>query len=358
MKPILAGMLSVSGYTLNDFEKRLLEKANPMGITLFKRNVESKNQVQQLVASVKEVIGREDVLIAVDQEGGRVCRFAEPEWNTYLSQYALGSLNGAEQEELIRLHGRLIARDLHELGVNWNYAPVMDVRYEQTADVLKSRTFSEDAKTVAKCGEILLDIYRQNGICSCIKHLPGHGRTQMDPHLNLPIISDGLDELKKDFYPFMAVANKAVAGMTAHIVLSALDDKPVTQSKKVITDIIRREIGFDGFLISDAIDMKALGGSLTHRVENCLDAGCDAVCYCLGRPEELSEVVGALPPLTDLALGRLEKIRQIVCKPYENNVSETDYERYQALGQKTHSLASDYDAVEVLNQMKGKANEN
>ena len=312
MKPILAAMLSVSGLELTNAEKRLLEKANPMGITLFKRNVQSKQQVKALIYSIKEVIGREDVLIAVDQEGGRVCRFGEPEWPHYVSQYSLGSLKGREGEKLTYLHGKLIASDLKEIGVNWNYAPVMDVLYPDTTNALGNRIFSSDEKVVAKRGKILLDVYQENGICPCVKHLPGHGRAVVDPHLNLPVLSQSLKELEKDFYPFHAIGKTAPAGMTAHIVISEVDDKPVTQSKKAIQDIIRERIGFKGFLISDAIDMQALQGTLTERTQACLEAGCDAICYCFGEEDGLKEVIKATSPLTDEAQERLQHIQQII----------------------------------------------
>ena len=353
MKPVLAAMLSISGPELTSAEKRLLASSNPMGITLFKRNVQNKTQVQALIRSVKEVIGREDVLIAVDQEGGRVCRFAPPGWPMYVSQYSLGSLKGKEGKELTCLHGRLIASDLKELGVNWNYAPVMDVLYPDTTNALGNRIFSSDEKEVAAYGKILLDTYQENGICPCVKHLPGHGRAVVDPHLNLPILPQSLTELKKDFYPFHAVGQDAPAGMTAHIVISAVDDKPVTQSKKAIQEIIRGRIGFKGFLISDAIDMKALGGSLAERTKTSLDAGCDAVCYCFGVEEELKEVIKAARPLTDEAAERFARIQSVVRKSPLSLDREKAYCRYTELAQKTKNLTTDYDVVETLHKMKG-----
>ncbi len=353
MKPILAAMLSVSGLELTNAEKRLLEKANPMGITLFKRNVQSKKQVKSLVQSIKEVIGRDDVLIAADQEGGRVCRFSPPKWPTYVSQYSLGSLKGKEGEELTRLHGQLITSDLRELGVNWNYAPVMDVLYPDTTNALGNRIFSADEKLVAKRGKILVDVYQANGICPCVKHLPGHGRAVVDPHLNLPVLSQSLKELEKDFYPFYAVGQEALAGMTAHIVISAVDDKPVTQSKKAIQEIIRGRIGFKGFLISDAIDMKALGGSLTERTKTTLASGCDAVCYCFGIEDELKEVIKAARPLTDEAMERFVHIQDVVMQKSQKLNKKQALCRYAELAQKTKSLMSDYDAVEILHKMKG-----
>ena len=232
MKQIASGMLSVSGCELTDEEKHLLEKANPLGITLFKRNIISKEQVRLLIDSIKQVIGREDVLIAVDQEGGRVCRFCPPEWMNYVSQYSLASLNEAESKEITKLHALLISKDLAELGVNWNYAPVLDIAYPDTTNALKSRIFSSDEKQVATLGRILINTYKQNGICPCVKHLPGHGGATVDPHLNLPVLSKDLQELEKDFYPFHALSQDAPAGMTAHIVIPEIDNKPVTQSKK------------------------------------------------------------------------------------------------------------------------------
>ena len=352
MKPILACMLSVNGLTLTEDEKSLLSKANPLGVTLFKRNISDKEQVKALTNSIKSVIGREDVLIAVDQEGGRVCRFSEPNWKKYLSQHALGSISENQQEEFIRLHGALIAHDLKELGVNLNFAPVLDVSYSDTTDALRSRIFSGDEKQVALNGKTLLDAYQQNGICPCVKHLPGHGRAVVDPHLHLPIIMQSLKELEKDFYPFQFVANEAVAGMTAHIVISDIDEKPVTLSKKAIDEIIRKRIGFDGFLFSDAIDMKALAGSLTERVQGCLSAGCDAVCYCFGVLDEMKQVVDACFELSDLAYERFSKIRKIIEKPVLTLDIKTAYERYLKLGLKARELVCDYDAVEILHQIK------
>ena len=353
MKSILATMLSVSGLELTDAEKHLLEYANPMGITLFKRNISNKKQVKALIQSVKEVIGREDVLVAVDQEGGRVCRFSPPKWCAYVSQYALGSLKGKEGEDLTRLHGELISADLKELGVNWNYAPVLDVSHSKTTVALASRIFSRNEKNVAKHGKILLDVYQKNGICPCVKHLPGHGRAIVDPHLNLPVLSESLKELEKDFYPFCMIGQDAPAGMTAHIVISEVDDRPVTQSSKAIREIIRGYIGFRGFLLSDAIDMKALGGTLTERTKTSLSAGCDAVCYCLGIEDELKEVIKAAKPLSDEALERFDKIREIIARKMPKIDRGGLYDSYEKLAQKTKELSTDYDAVEILHKMKG-----
>ncbi len=355
MKPILSTMLSIGGTQLSDNEKRLLEKANPMGITLFVRNIENKEQVRSLTDSIREVIGREDVLIAVDQEGGRVCRFMPPEFRKYVSQYALGSLkNKADREEMVCLHGLLIADELKQVGVNLNYAPCVDVRYETTASVLKSRCFSENERIVASCGAVLLDTYCQCGIVPCLKHVPGHGRAHVDPHLNLPVLPQSLKELEKDFYPFYALAEKTPMMMSAHICLPQIAPEPVTHSAVAIQEIVRSIIGFDGFLISDAIDMRALSGSLAEKTRRALDAGCDGVCYCLGKTDELNEVIDAARPLTDKGLERfavLQKTLSVI--PPKININSV-YKKYQELATNTHSLSDDYDAVEVLNVLNQK----
>jgi len=353
-KDILACMLSVSGLVLTDEEKFLLSKSNPLGITLFKRNIDTKEQVKNLILSIKEVIGRDDVLIATDQEGGRVCRFTAPEWNSYLSQSQLGFLSEKYGDEILRLHASLIAYDLKELGVNWNYAPVLDVAYSHTTKALKSRIFSSDEKQVARNGKILLEGYSQNGICSCIKHLPGHGRAVVDPHLRLPVLTQTRQELEKDFFPFKSLSQDAVAGMTAHIVISAIDNVPVTQSKKAIDEIIRKEIGFDGFLISDAIDMHALSGTLTQKVNGCLNAGCDAVCYCFGKINETQEVVNASRPLTDRGYERFFKIKKLIEKQAQPLNVQQLYARYKELSKEANDVENDYDVVETLHLMNKK----
>lgn len=351
MKPILSAMLSVSGTKLTDAEKKILQDANPMGVSLFSWNIESQQQVKALTDSIREVVQRETVLIGVDQEGGRVCRFTPPQFRPYISQYSLATACKEEQEEIITKHGQLIADDLHKMNINLNYAPCVDVLFDETTLALKNRCFSSDEKTVALCGNVLLETYIKNGIIPCLKHAPGHGRASVDPHLNLPILKQSLKELEKDFYPFLQLASKAPMMMTAHIVLKEIDDKPVTQSFKVIQEIIREHIGFNGFLISDAIDMKALPGTLFEKAQTALSAGCDAICYCMGRESELQEVVSACSPLSDLALERFEKMIQILSnKKCLSNVDAAE-KRYVELCSKTKSLACDYDSVEVLRHL-------
>lgn len=355
-RPILAAMLSVAGTSLSDAEKRLLEKYNPLGITLFGRNIATQPQLKDLCSTIKEIIGREDVLLAVDQEGGRIRRLREPEFRPYAAQFELGyveeKFGATTAEQIMSSHAALISNDLIESGLNMNYAPVLDIAYDETSSVLKSRCFGQDEKKIAQYGRIMIDEYQKAGICPCIKHIPGHGRATTDPHLQLPILNHSLKEMKKDFYPFQ-YNKSSPAGMTAHIVIPEIDEiNPVTQSAKGIDILIRGIIGFDGFLISDAIDMHALKGSLGERTEQSLSAGCDAICYCMGDENGLIEVAEHCHFLTDKSMIRFAKIKNII----KNNVRKINCEKiaqdYQKIMGNIEKYDDNYDATEILHKMK------
>ena len=192
--------------------------------------------------------------------------------------------------------------------------------------------------------------YIKNGICPCMKHMPGHGRAESDPHLGLPVISVDDFELAKDMEPF-AKNSDCPAGMTAHIVVPQVDSLPVTMSAKAIDVLIRGKIGFDGLLISDAVDMKALQGSIRERAERSLSAGRDVVCYCGGDLKELSELAAIKRKITDKAEERLERIYKIVAGQQKNIVEYADYA--QAVSE-IEPYKEEYDATEVLNLMKKK----
>ena len=349
MKPVLATILSVSKESLTDEEKYLLESANPLGIALFGRNLKTKEQIKKLIKSIKEVIGREDVLIALDEEGGRVNRLLSAGFGVYASQALLSKIG---QKRIIEAHAKLIATDMIEIGANFNFAPVLDLDYENTTAALKSRIFSGSPDVVAKYGKILWQTYAKKGICPCMKHLPGHGRATSDPHLGLPVIDCSLKDFQNDLIPF--ILNKdCPAAMTAHILMPEIDDKlPMTMSSKGVQKIIRGAIGYQGFLISDAIEMKALKGSTTEKVCTSLDAGLDAVCYCMGDIEGLKEVVDTKRYLTDLSLERFENISKILkTHSSQRNVDFLKQTYYAKLNLFDEEQV-DYDATEVLFQLR------
>lgn len=349
MKPVLAAILSVSKESLTDEEKYLLESANPLGVALFGRNLKTKEQIKKLIKSIKEVIGREDVLIALDEEGGRVNRLLAAGFDKYASQTLLSKIG---QKKIIEAHAKLIAADMRMVGANLNFAPVLDLDYESTTKALKSRTFLGASETVAKYGRIMWQTYQKKGIVPCMKHLPGHGRATSDPHLGLPVIDCSLKDLQSDLLPF--VLNKdCPAAMTAHILITEVDDKlPITMSAKGVQKIIRGLIDYQGFLFSDALEMKALKGSTTEKVCASLDAGLDAVCYCMGDIKGLKEVVATKRYLTDLSLERLENIGKILkTHSTQRNVDFLKQTYYAKLNLFDEEQV-DYDATEVLFQLR------
>lgn len=355
--PILPVLLSCSGTRLTDAEKIFFARCNPLGINLFGRNIENKTQIKNLVQEIKDTIGRDDVLIAIDQEGGRVRRLKEPEFRSYAAAIDIGTLPPAQAARAAELHAALIAADLAELGINVNYAPVLDLIYPQTSPALKSRCFSADEILTAALGRCEVEAFIKGGIAPCIKHMPGHGRASVDPHLKLPRLEQGLNELQKDFHPFKEL-NDSPLGMTAHIVLAAVDDTaPITQSKKAIDTVIRGEIGFNGLLISDAIDMKALAGTPGEKASAAVRAGCDAVCYALGDLSEMEDIAAALAPMSDKSLERFAKAAKIIhTKPHRQPWQKLSAE-YQELAGSIPPYQETYDATEVLNQLlKDKTN--
>ena len=348
-KTILPAFLSVQGYRLSDDEKRLFEQSNPLGVCLFAKscnNVQNKEQLKSLCREIKETIGRNDVLIAIDQEGGRVRRLTEPEFTPLTEQAALVT------PELARIHAFLAAYDLKNCGININFAPVLDICYPFSSNVLKGRCFSGDEKNIAEQGKAMVNEYLANGICPCIKHLPGHGRAKADPHLELPVIDDDFETLRQDFYPFKKLSY-APMGMAAHLLLTKIDSSnPSSESPIVIRKIIRQFIGFSGFLVSDAIVMQALKGSIVERAQRSLAAGCDAVCLGNAGYEANSELAAGKIAMSDKALERLQKISEIISKPLSVQSYEQQKNKYCAALKNIISYNSEYDATEILSRIR------
>ena len=346
MKAILPAFLSCQSTRLSDDEKRLFERSNPLGVCLFSKfcaNIENKTQVQALINDIKEAVGRDDVLIAVDQEGGRVRRLTEPEFTPVAAQQKITT------PEMAQMHAYLIAKDMRDCGINVNFAPVLDTLNENTSSALQGRCFE---KNVAALGRAMVDEYIKQGICPCIKHLPGHGRGAVDPHLELPVITEDLATLQIDFAPFKAL-NHAPMGMAAHIVLTAVDaQNAATVSPKVITEIIRGQIGFDGLLVSDAIMMQALKGTLVERAQRSIAAGCDVICLGNAGFEANVELCQSGIQMSDLAVERLKKVFQV----FENKGDFTNYEyvknKYCTELKNIISYDYNYDATEVLNRLR------
>jgi beta-N-acetylhexosaminidase len=241
---------------------------------------------------------------------------------------------------------------LKNCGINVNFAPVLDVEYDYTNAVLKGRCFSSDEQKIATLGRAMVDTYEEYGVCPCIKHIPGHGRGKADPHLQLPVIDDDLNTLEKDFYPFKQLAD-APMGMAAHIVLKAVDaENPTTFSEKVISEIIRKNIDFNGLLVSDAIVMQALKGSVAERAERCIKAGCDVVC--LGNTDFAAnvEICDAKLRMSDDTLERMNKVFEVIRTPLPLVDYENLQNKYCRDVKNIISYNYDYDATEILSRLR------
>ena len=305
-KPVIYG---IKGTSLNDEEKYFFSKNSCLGFILFSRNIVDKIQLKNLTNSLRELMEGE-VLILIDQEGGRVARLAPPIWNAYPAGKYFADLyqqNPQNAKQKLFENYAQIARDLVEVGINVNCAPVLDVLNPKTHKVIGDRAFGENAKQVADLG---IEVCK--GLLSCevypvIKHIPGHGRGACDSHLELPIVDATIQELRDiDFAPFKILNNQKFA-MTAHILYNAIDkNNCATISKKAI-DLIRHEIGFANILMSDDVSMKALTQSFAIKTKAILEAGCDLVLHCNGEMAEMLEINSVLPNLNENFLEKLIK---------------------------------------------------
>ncbi|WP_126172067.1 beta-N-acetylhexosaminidase [Altericroceibacterium xinjiangense] len=303
-------IFSFAGPHLTDAERALFRESDPAGYILFGRNVENREQLRALTDSLREIHGRADLLVSIDQEGGRVARMKPPEWDAYPPAATFGKLYErapASAIEAARVNAEILALDLAEVGVTLNYLPLLDVRQPGAHDVIGERAFGEDPLRVAALGRAVLDGMARAGVAGCIKHMPGHGRAFADSHKELPTVTASEEELETDLAPFRALADAPI-GMTAHIRYTAWDaESPGTLSRFVINTIIRERIGFDGLLLSDDLDMEALSGSVPERAKQAIAAGCDLVLNCWGKFDDMSEISRRLPSMSDETRQRLHR---------------------------------------------------
>lgn len=305
-------ILGSSGPTLTADEVALYKDERPWGFILFARNCIEPAQISDLVASMRDAIGRPDAPVLIDQEGGRVQRIRPPMIERYPSAAVLGELYRQDRDKGLRatwLMSRLHAFDLMKFGINVDCLPVIDVPIEGASNVIGDRAYGFDPKTVAEMGQAAADGLKAGGMLPVIKHMPGHGRGMADSHHELPVVTVSRAELEAhDFLPFVAMKDELMA-MSAHIVFTAIDpDEPATISRKVIDEIIRGHIGFDGLLMSDDTSMNALKGTIGERAARIVGGGCDIVLHCNGVMDEMKAVVKETVPLTGDALRRARAV--------------------------------------------------
>jgi beta-N-acetylhexosaminidase len=308
----IAAILGCEGTALLEEEHRFFRDADPLGFILFKRNCETPDQVRALVRALRDSIGRADAPVLIDQEGGRVARLRPPAWRDAPAPGRIGAIAAHSLDaalEAARLNASLMGRELADLGITVDCTPVLDLRFPGAhAGVVGDRALGGDAELVGMLGRAVCEGLLAAGVEPVIKHIPGHGRALVDSHHDLPRVDAPLAELQQtDFVPFRRLADMRW-GMTSHVVYTAIDaERPATQSPKVIGEIIRGEIGFDGLLLTDDLSMKALQGRLGERTGRALAAGCDVALHCNGDIEEMREVAEAAGPISAAARRRLDR---------------------------------------------------
>jgi len=310
-----AAIYGLEGLALTDSEQAFFRDADAAGFILFKRNCETQEQMLRLTDSLRELTGRNDLPILIDQEGGRVARMKAPEWPAFPPAERFALLYRAAPSsamEAARANARAIALMLRSVGVNVNALPLLDVRQEGASDIIGDRALGSEPMQVAALGRAVLDGMASAGVVGIIKHIPGHGRALVDSHKELPVVPANAKELEVDLEPFERLSS-APMGMTAHVVYTAWDpDRPASMSPTVIGDIIRGRIGFDGFLMSDDLGMEALQGDFGSRAAGVVRAGCDVALHCSGKMDEMVAVAAAVPRMTNEGEARLARAMQSV----------------------------------------------
>lgn len=288
-----AAIYGCLGESLNAFEKSFFAEQQPFGFILFQRNCTSPDQLKRLVESLYESVGRDTVPVLIDQEGGRVARLKAPLWRTYPPAEFFAEHyphNPASAVRGVYLNARLMAAQLRSYGITVNCAPLADIPVVGSHNIIGDRAFGDSPEPVIALSRAQSDGLLDGGVLPILKHIPGHGRATVDSHKELPRIKTSRKTLENtDFIPFRALADAPMA-MTAHAVYECNSRSAVTVSKKSLTELVRAAIGFNGLVMTDDLDMKALKGSLTRKTERSLAAGCDIALQCSGKLPAMVEV--------------------------------------------------------------------
>ena len=328
-----------AGTSLGADERAFFREMQPWGFIVFARNVHDRDQLRSLVASLRDTVGDSRAPILIDQEGGRVARLKSPGWRERPPAVRFGDVYATRHEagtEACYLNARLIAHDLAEVGINVDCVPVLDLPAEGADAVIGDRAFARDPVAIIDLGKAQIEGLMDGGILPVMKHIPGHGRATADSHLALPRVGTDAEELSAtDFVTFRSLDTCPMA-MTAHVVYEAIDaQRPATTSPKVIRDVIRGEMGFDGLLISDDLSMNALDGPLSARTKAALFAGCDVVLHCNGKMDEMRQVASEVKPLEGQAQRRVEHALSHLTAPEEFDPAIAEARLTELLGVST-----------------------
>ncbi len=312
MKPVIFGL---AGMTIAPEERAFFQDSVPAGYILFGRNIDSRDQLRALTDELRALHGDDRLPILIDQEGGRVSRMKPPHWLSFPAGGAFDRLYDvapASAIEAARINAEALALDLAEVGITVDCLPLLDVAIPGGTPAIGDRALGQEPMRVAALGRAVLDGLRRGGVLGTIKHMPGHGRAMVDSHMELPRVTASDSELEQDIAPFRAL-NTAEIGMTGHILFEAWDtERCATHSPTIIENIIRQRIGFDGLLLSDDLDMKALAGEVPDRAARAVAAGCDIALNCWGRMNEMIGIADALPDISDASQERLDRARAAI----------------------------------------------
>jgi beta-N-acetylhexosaminidase len=307
---MLPAILGFAGLVLTSDERAFFKAADPAGYILFRRNVADPAQLRALTDALRDLSGRDDLAIMVDQEGGRVTRLAPPAFPAFPAQGCFAALYEKapiSAIEAARVNAQALAVTLARAGINVDLLPVLDIRLEGAHDIVGDRALGAEPMQVAALGRAVLDGLEAGGAIGVVKHMPGHGRARTDSHKELPVVDASAAELETDIAPFRSLAGAPMA-MTAHVLYPAWDaERAATVSPTVIAEVIRGEIGFHGLLMSDDLAMEALCGSYAERASAALAAGCDLALFCTGVLADNQAVAGALGPIGAEAAERLAR---------------------------------------------------
>lgn len=307
---MIPAIFGLSGPHLTADERAFFRAADPAGYILFGRNCIDPEQLRALTDDLRSIHGRDRLLVSIDQEGGRVARLRPPHWSSYPAGDAFAKLYDlapASAIEAARVNATAMALELSAMGITVDYHPPLDLRVPGAHDVIGDRALGSDPMQVAAIGRALLEGLAAGGVTGCIKHMPGHGRTDVDTHKALPTVTASAAELEADLAPFKTLKH-ALIGMTGHLLYPVWDaDNPATLSPTIISGIIRGQIGFDGLLLTDDIDMEALGGTIPERAARAHAAGCDIILNCWGKMPDMEGICERLPAMPDTTTVRLDR---------------------------------------------------
>ncbi|MEO0688877.1 MAG: beta-N-acetylhexosaminidase [Pseudomonadota bacterium] len=305
MTPAIFGC---SGPVLTADERAFFREADPAGYILFARNCENPQQLRALTDDLRSLHGRDHLLVSIDQEGGRVARLRPPHWSPYPAGEAFDRLYGlapASAIEAARAGAEAMALELAAMGITVTYHPPLDLRQPGAHDVIGDRALGSEPMQIAAIGRAILDGLERGGVTGCIKHMPGHGRSMVDTHKEVPTVQESAETLENDIAPFRAL-NTAKIGMTGHLIFPVWDaENPATLSEAIIRDIIRGDIGFEGLLLTDDLDMEALSDTVPQRAARAWEAGCDIALNCWAKMDDMQGICDLAPSMSAKTTARL-----------------------------------------------------